>query len=222
MKKLVAFTFIISSLLLPQTPFSSGGGSVAWAKKHDQNKHWDGTLVGSNPGASSIQVQTKNGAAWVLVQHSTQIKSRQGLTLFQVPVGSRVKVEGQQLDDGRILASKVEVKELAAVAPPPPRPAPASNMLNLTNLRPNTQVPAHFNVQGVTVPNSRILVELRSQTSGQSYHFEGGSNQAGNFDIGASAQNEPYGGKMTLVVQAITPQGVEVGQRQVALIRQRQ
>ena len=66
------------------------------------------------------------------------------------------------------------------------------------------------------------LVELRSQTSGQSYHFEGGSNQAGNFDIGASAQNEPYGGKMTLVVQAITPQGVEVGQRQVALIRQRQ
>ncbi len=189
----------------------------SWAKKNKAQATLNGNVTIVQPGASTFNLQDRNGTVIVLTQQSTEFRNKFGArNLNGIPPGSSVKVEGIRLDDGRILATKVEVKAPGKPIAPPV----AQNQLQLTNLRPGTRVPATFNVQGITQPNTRVVVSLRSNTSGANYNYEGQSNYNGNFDISARANNEPYGGKMQIRVEAFAQNGTSIGQRQMQLVRQ--
>lgn len=193
----------------------------SWAKKNKSQANFNGQVTMVQPAASTFNIQDRNGTVVVLTQQSTEFRNKFGQRgLMGIPPGSSVKVEGIRLDDGRILATKVEVKSMGQPLPPPPPPVAAPVQFQLTNLRSGTRVPASFNVQGITLPNSRVLVLLRSNTSGANYNYEGQSNYNGNFDISARANNEPFGGKMQIRVEAFGPNGVSLGQKQLQLIRQ--
>ena len=101
----------------------------------------EGTIVAVAPASSTFTVQTtkgQTGTVVVLVQRATELKikrkggededdareerARVPASLADFRVGDRVKVEGFRLDDGRLLALKVEVKNrvVARTQPQPP------------------------------------------------------------------------------------------------------
>jgi hypothetical protein len=103
----------------------------------------EGTIVAVAPAPSTFTVQTtkgQTGTVVVLVQRATELKikrkggenededeareerARVPASLADFRVGDRVKVEGFRLDDGRLLALKVEVKNrvVARTQPHPP------------------------------------------------------------------------------------------------------
>lgn len=101
----------------------------------------EGTIVAVAPASSTFTVQTTKGqtaTVVVLVQRATELKikrkggededeareerARVPASLADFRVGDRVKVEGFRLDDGRLLALKVEVKNrvVARTQPQPP------------------------------------------------------------------------------------------------------
>lgn len=209
MKKLQCVLLFVLLLMAP-----------GWAKKNKSQASFNGQVTVVQPATSTFNIQDRNGTVVVLTQQSTEFRNKFGQrSLVGIPPGSSVKVEGIRLDDGRILATKVEVKALGQ-AVPPLAPVSVPAQFQLTNLRSGTRVPASFNVQGVTLPNSRVVVLLRSNTSGANYNYEGQSNYNGNFDISARANNEPFGGKMQIRVEAFGPNGASIGQKQLQLIRQ--
>jgi len=103
----------------------------------------EGTIVAVAPAPSTFTVQTtkgQTGTVVVLVQRATELKikrkggenededegreerARVPASLADFRVGDRVKVEGFRLDDGRLLALKVEVKNRVVARTQPQQP----------------------------------------------------------------------------------------------------
>ena len=213
MRKLTLLLFLVSLVCAP-----------VWAKKPKHQKKWEGYVTGTQPGSSSFNLQTNQGNLVVVTQNSTDFRNKYGPPqVAGLNGGAEVKVEGLRLDDGRILATKVDVRSRGRVPQngyQPGQPGQPGRALTLTNLRGGTRVPANFNVQGICWPNSRIVIQLHSNSNGANYSFEGSSNNNGNFDVPARANNEPFGGSMNLRVEAFGPNGQSLGSRQVQLVRQ--
>lgn len=90
------FTLLLAllALVLAVTP--------AWARRGEVKL--DGTVVSADQG--SMLVQSGAGQTVVLIQRSTEFKGSRS-----VRVGDRVKINGFRMDDGRVFATRIDVKK---------------------------------------------------------------------------------------------------------------
>lgn len=140
--------FVLTAVLAAPGLAAPGKSGQAQGPRVRGSLTVEGIVSAVNPGASMFVLRvTKPGHARragsdtlvVLVQQGTELKLRgrdddehvafRAASIADVRVGDRVKVDGFRLDDGRILALRLDIKNRAVAGPGPLPPAAASGVV---------------------------------------------------------------------------------------------
>ena len=144
MRKILAIVLTLAlalTLVLPMAAFADKGKGKGEGSSRVRGKvEVEGTVTSVNPGAlmftmnvTKDQKRVGSSSVIVLVQRATELEVRQDdddddheharriASITDVRVGDRVKLEGFRLDDGRILALKLKIRNRRIAAPPEPQ-----------------------------------------------------------------------------------------------------
>ncbi|MBI2247254.1 MAG: hypothetical protein HYU65_04905 [Armatimonadetes bacterium] len=142
---------LVLTLVLPMTAFADKGKGKGKGLSVRGKIKVEGVVTGVSPGASMFTMRvTKHasragsGNLVVLVQRATELKVRHNddddddedeharriASINDLRVGDRVQLEGFRLDDGRILALKLDIKNRRIAGPPEPEGVVAQGVVS--------------------------------------------------------------------------------------------
>lgn len=143
---------LVLTLVLPMTAFADKGKGKDKGHSVRGKVQIEGIVTGLNLGASMFSMRVTKHAnrvgsdnnVLVLVQRATELKvkhrgdddddddehARRIASINDLQVGDRVKLDGFRLDDGRILALKLDIKNRRIFAPPEPEGVVAQGVVS--------------------------------------------------------------------------------------------
>lgn len=144
MRRIVAIALALAlalTLVLPMAAFADKGKGKGKVSRIRGKVEVEGIVTGVNPGASMFSMNvTKHekrvgsSSLAVLIQSATELEvrrrdddddddehARRIASVNDIRVGDRVKLEGFRLDDGRVLALKLKIRNRRIAAPPEPQ-----------------------------------------------------------------------------------------------------
>ncbi len=143
MRKILAIVLTLAlalTLVLPMAAFADKGKGKSGMKVRGKVEV-EGIVTSVNPGASMFSMtvtkhekRVGSSSLAVLIQSATELEvrrrdddddddehARRIASINDIRVGDRVKLEGFRLDDGRVLALKLKIRNRRIAAPPEPQ-----------------------------------------------------------------------------------------------------